>query len=122
MDQTTIFAPVFAMFFLTMIVWVYMYAKRIPYIQTNNFTRDEMEPIEFARNSPPECREPFRQSQEPLRGSITVLCAGGLSIEQVHGHERGEYEARDRLNLLQHVVLFKVNSLYRRLGMSKCDI
>ncbi len=58
MDQTTIFAPVFAMFFLTMIVWVYMYAKRIPYIQTNNFTRDEMEPIEFARNSPPDVANP----------------------------------------------------------------
>ena len=41
MDQTRIFAPVFAMIFLTIVVWVYMYAQRIPFIIHPNHHRAE---------------------------------------------------------------------------------
>jgi hypothetical protein len=34
MDQTAIFGPVFAMIGVTFVVWVYMYARRIPFIQS----------------------------------------------------------------------------------------
>ncbi|MDA7946559.1 MAG: hypothetical protein MPJ78_03690 [Hyphomicrobiaceae bacterium] len=58
MTQSAIFAPVFATFFLTMLVWIYMYARRIPYIRRNNFTPEELRPITFADRSPPEVSNP----------------------------------------------------------------
>ncbi len=58
MDQTAIFAPVFAMIFLTMVVWVYMYVRRIPFIRKNDFSPSELRPVEFARLSPPEGSNP----------------------------------------------------------------
>jgi len=38
---------------LSMIVWVYMYGKRIPFILRSKLTPAQMTPIEFARISPP---------------------------------------------------------------------
>lgn len=58
MTQTVIFAPVFAMFFLTLIVWVYMYARRIRFITSNNLSAEQLAPAEFARLSPPEVANP----------------------------------------------------------------
>ena len=58
MAQSVIFAPVFAMFFLTLIVWVYMYVRRIRFITSNNFSPEELAPAEFARLSPPEVANP----------------------------------------------------------------
>ena len=58
MDQTAIFAPIFAMIFLTMVVWVYMYVRRIPFIRKNDFSPSELRPVEFARLSPPEVSNP----------------------------------------------------------------
>src|SRR5258706_6209295 len=34
MEQTAIFGPVFAMIGITFVVWVYLYARRIPFIQS----------------------------------------------------------------------------------------
>ena len=34
MDSSAIFAPFFVMMFLTFVVWVYMYARRIPFINS----------------------------------------------------------------------------------------
>ncbi|MGI9264393.1 MAG: MAPEG family protein [Gammaproteobacteria bacterium] len=50
--QNAIFAPLFAMLFLTLGVWVYMYALRIPFIYRNRLTAVQMTPLEFARMSP----------------------------------------------------------------------
>ena len=58
MTQTAIFAPFFAMFTLTLIVWVYMYIRRISFILKNNIPPDQMGPLEFARISPPEVSNP----------------------------------------------------------------
>ena len=43
MDQTAIFAPFFAMFLLTCLVWVYMYARRIRFITTRRLTGRELQ-------------------------------------------------------------------------------
>lgn len=58
MDQTAIFIPFFAMIFLTLVVWVYMYARRIPFIQNSNLSPEQLTPMEFARISPPEVANP----------------------------------------------------------------
>jgi len=58
MNQTAIFSPVFAMLLLTLVVWVYMYSRRIPFIRKNDFGPDELTPAEFTRLSPPEVANP----------------------------------------------------------------
>lgn len=58
MDQKAIFAPIFAMFLLTLTVWIYMYARRIPFITKNSFPPEKLQPLEFARLSPPAVSNP----------------------------------------------------------------
>jgi hypothetical protein len=42
MHQTAIFGPFFATMLLTFVVWVYMYARRIPFIRSSGLTPDEL--------------------------------------------------------------------------------
>jgi len=59
MRQSAIFAPFFAMMFLTVVVWVYMYARRIPFINSLRLSpRDLAKPGELARLSPPAVSNP----------------------------------------------------------------
>ena len=59
MPQTAIFGPFFAMIFLTLLVWVYMYVRRIGFIRSNNISsKDLAVPGELARLSPPEVSNP----------------------------------------------------------------
>ena len=57
MPQTAIFGPVFVMFFVTFLVWVYLYARRIPFIRSLDpsivFT-----PARLAELSPPAVSNP----------------------------------------------------------------
>jgi hypothetical protein len=53
MTQTTIFAPFFATVFLTLVVWVYMYIRRINFISRNKVSsRDLAVPGTLAKLSP----------------------------------------------------------------------
>ena len=58
MDQHNIFAPVFAMLILTLLVWLYMYSRRIPFIKQSNFGPGELTPQELQRRSPPAVSNP----------------------------------------------------------------
>ena len=58
MQQTTIFQPAFAMMFLTMAVWFYMYARRIPFIRASQLRPEQLTPVELARISPPAVSNP----------------------------------------------------------------
>ena len=40
--QTAIFGPVFAMVFLTLLVWVYMYIRRISFITGNKLRQKDL--------------------------------------------------------------------------------
>ena len=53
-----IFGPFFAMMILTLVVWVYMYARRIPFIRSEQLTPDQLTPLELARRSPPAVSNP----------------------------------------------------------------
>ena len=57
MSQTAIFGPVFAMFALTLAVWLYMYAKRIPFIQSLD-PDIALTPAKLAELSPPAVANP----------------------------------------------------------------
>ena len=57
--QTAIFGPVFAMVFLTLLVWVYMYIRRISFITGNRLSRKDLAvPGALAQLSPPEVSNP----------------------------------------------------------------
>jgi len=58
MHQTAIFGPFFATMLLTFVVWVYMYARRIPFIQRSGFAPGELSPARLAELSPPEVSNP----------------------------------------------------------------
>lgn len=58
MDQAAIFQPFLATMILTMVVWVYMYGRRLPFIFANGLDAKRMTPMELARLSPPQVSNP----------------------------------------------------------------
>jgi hypothetical protein len=58
MDPQAIFAPFLAQMLLTLVVWFYMYARRIPFIVGSKLKPDQMTPAELARLSPPAVSNP----------------------------------------------------------------
>lgn len=58
MDPTTIFQPFVAMLILTLVVWVYMYVRRLSFIFGSGLNPKQMTPPELARLSPPEVSNP----------------------------------------------------------------
>ena len=58
MTQQAIFAPFIVMMMLTIVVWFYMYARRIPFITRSRLTASQLAPLEFARLSPPAVSTP----------------------------------------------------------------
>jgi len=59
MTQTAIFGPFLAMMLLTLVVWVYMYVRRIAFIQGRNLDSQELAvPGRLAELSPPAVSNP----------------------------------------------------------------
>ncbi len=59
MAQMSIFGPFFATMLLTLIVWVYMYARRIAFLRANEIRPGDLTaPGELARLSPPAVSNP----------------------------------------------------------------
>ena len=58
MNQTAIFAPFLALMLLTLLVWLYMYARRIPFIKRSRLQPQQFTPAELARLSPPAVSNP----------------------------------------------------------------
>jgi len=59
MEQTAIFGPFFAIMFLSLLVWVYMYVRRIAFITGNNIrSQDLAVPGALAQISPPAVSNP----------------------------------------------------------------
>jgi hypothetical protein len=58
MPQTAIFGPVFATILLTLVVWIYMYVKRIALIRSLNPPPSDLSPAKLAELSPPEVSNP----------------------------------------------------------------
>jgi hypothetical protein len=58
MDHTEIFRPFCATMVLTLVVWVYMYVRRLCFIFSGSFDPKRMTPLELARLSPPQVSSP----------------------------------------------------------------
>ena len=58
MDQAAIFQPFVATMILTMLVWAYMYGRRLSFIFSNRLDAKKMTPLELARVTPPQVSNP----------------------------------------------------------------
>jgi hypothetical protein len=58
MRQEAIFSPFFATIFLTFLVWVYMYIRRIGFIRNSNISPQDLSASKLAQFSPPEVSNP----------------------------------------------------------------
>lgn len=59
MEQQLIFGPMFVLLLVTIVVWAYMYAKRIPFIESLDLQPgEELTPAELASRSPPAVYNP----------------------------------------------------------------
>lgn len=58
MDQSALFGPFFAMMLLTLVVWLYMYARRIPFLNTQTLDPNALTPAKLAEISPPAVANP----------------------------------------------------------------
>jgi len=58
MDQAVIFKPFLATMVLTLVVWIYMYLRRLSFIFANDLDARKMTPGELARVSPPSVSTP----------------------------------------------------------------
>ena len=58
MNQNAIFGPFLSVMLLTLLVWLYMYSKRIPFLQRGKVNLNELTPGELARMSPPAVANP----------------------------------------------------------------
>ncbi|HXP67425.1 MAG TPA: MAPEG family protein [Steroidobacteraceae bacterium] len=58
MNQSAIFAPFITVMLLTLIVWVYMYSRRIPFLQKSRTDLNTLTAAELARISPPAVSNP----------------------------------------------------------------
>lgn len=59
MSQTAIFGPFFAVMLLTLLVWIYMYIRRIAFITSNKISpKDLAVPGKLAQLSPPGVSNP----------------------------------------------------------------
>jgi hypothetical protein len=58
MDHAAIFQPFFGTMLLTLVVWVYMYGRRLPFIFSRRLDPKQMTPLELARLSPPQVSNP----------------------------------------------------------------
>jgi hypothetical protein len=56
--QNAIFSPFFAMVFLTLLVWVYMYIRRIGFITSSKLMPKDLTPSALAQLSPPSVSNP----------------------------------------------------------------
>ena len=58
MNQTAIILPFLTVMLLTLIVWFYMYSRRIPLIQNSKINPNALTAAELARISPPAVSNP----------------------------------------------------------------
>ena len=58
MNQSALFGPFFAMMILTLIVWLYMYARRITFLNGQDIEPNALTPARLAEISPPAVANP----------------------------------------------------------------
>jgi hypothetical protein len=83
MNQAAIFQPFLATMLLTLVVWVYMYGRRLRFIFSSGLDPKQMTPLELARLSPPQVSTPS-DNLKNLFELPTVFYAVVLYIHVTH--------------------------------------
>jgi hypothetical protein len=83
MNQAAIFHPFLATLLLTLVVWVYMYGRRLPFIFSAGLDPKKMTPQELARLSPPAVSNPS-DNLKNLFETPTVFYAVVLYLYVTH--------------------------------------
>ena len=82
MDQAAIFRPFVATMLLTLAVWLYMFAQRIPFLVRSGLISRRLTPAEFAQLSPPAVATPADNLRNlfemPVIFYAVVLCLYAL--------------------------------------------
>ena len=58
MNQSAIFGPFFVMMGLTIVVWLFMFAKRIPFLNSVDIEPNDLTAAKLAEISPPAVTNP----------------------------------------------------------------
>lgn len=83
MNQARIFTPFLMMMLLTLVVWVVMYGRRIPFMFRSNLSPQQLTPGELARLSPPSVSNPSDNFKNLLE-LPTVFYAMSLYLYVTH--------------------------------------
>lgn len=89
MNDAEIFQPFFGMLLLTMVVWLYMYGRRLPFIFASGLDPRKMTPAELARVSPPQVANPS-DNLKNLFELPTVFYAVVLYLYVTHKVDAGQ--------------------------------
>jgi hypothetical protein len=88
MIESVIFQPFIATMLLTLVVWVYMYGRRLPFIFASGLDPKQMTPQELARRSPPQVSNPS-DNLKNLFELPTIFYAVVLYLYVTHQVDRG---------------------------------
>lgn len=89
MQQTAIFGPFFATMFLTLLVWVYMYIRRIGFITSSKLSpKDLAVPGALAQLSPPEVSNPSDNLKTCSRSRSSAMRSRCISSPHIRSIPR----------------------------------
>lgn len=85
MAANTIFLPMLSMFTLTFLVWFYMFAKRIPWIQRSELTEEQLQPLNFQALQPADVASPSDNLKNLFEMPVLFyfLCTYLYAVQQV---------------------------------------
>lgn len=91
MAETTLFGPFFLMMGLTMVVWIYMYVRRIAFLNSQEIEPNDLTPARLAEISPPAVANPSDNLKNLFE--IPVLFYAMVLYLEITGRADGVYLA-----------------------------
>lgn len=89
MAETTLFGPFFLMMGLTMVVWIYMYVRRIAFLNSQEIEPNDLTPARLAEISPPAVANPSDNLKNLFE--IPVLFYAVVLYLEITGRADGVY-------------------------------
>lgn len=119
MEQTAIFGPFFVVMLLTLAVWVTMFARRIPFIQSLDPEIDLAEPGKLDELSPPSVSNPSDNLKNLFELPVLFygVCLALYVTEQVDGLHVAAAWVFAVFRILHSVVHCTFNHVLVRFGL-----
>ena len=119
MHQTAIFSPMFVMVVLTIVVWAYMYLRRIPFLTASGIDPNEITPARLAEISPPAVANPSDNLKNLFEIPVLfyVTCLYLFVTQQVDSLHLYAAWAFVCLRILHSIIHCTVNIVMVRFGI-----